>query len=174
MSFNSDSESPHLEIPYQQPRKSYRVKQKPGYLHDYHCHIVASTSEPTSIFPTSGIPYDISSVLSYNNLSSNQKIFSLSVSAIVEPKSYKQAIQSEEWLEAMDNEIKALELNNTWSIVDLTASKHAIGCKWVYKVKLKFDGTLEGVKLVWWPRATISVRVWITMRPFLLLLSLQQ
>ena len=55
--------------------------------------------------------------------------FLVSVSAIVEPKSYKQAIQSEEWHEAMDNEIEALELNNTWSVVDLPASKHAIGCK---------------------------------------------
>jgi hypothetical protein len=146
ISFNSDAESPHLEIPYQQPRKSSRVKQKPGYLHDYHCHIVDSTSKPASVSPASGIPYDISSVLSYNKLSSNQKIFSLSVSAIVEPNSYKQAIQSEEWREAMDNEIKALELNNTWSVVDLPASKHAIGCKWVYKVKLKSDGTLERCK----------------------------
>jgi hypothetical protein len=143
MSFNSDFESPHLEIPYQQPRKSFRVKQKPDYLHDYHCHIVASTSKPTSVSPASSIPYDISSVLSYNKLSSNQKIFSLFVSVIVEPKSYKQALQSEEWCEAMDNEIKALELNNTWSVVDLPASKHAIGCKWVYKVKLESDGTLD-------------------------------
>jgi hypothetical protein len=46
----------------------------------------------------------------------------------------------------MDNEMKALELNNTWSIVDLPALKHAIGCKWVYKVKLKSDGTLERCK----------------------------
>jgi hypothetical protein len=46
----------------------------------------------------------------------------------------------------MDAEIKALELNNTWTVVDLPASKHIIGCKWVYKVKLKSDGTLERYK----------------------------
>ncbi|KAG5223155.1 mitochondrial protein [Salix suchowensis] len=46
----------------------------------------------------------------------------------------------------MDKEIKALELNNTWSIVDLPHSAHVIGCKWVYKVKLKSDGTLERYK----------------------------
>jgi hypothetical protein len=77
MSFNFDFESLHLETQCHQLRKSYRVKQQPGYLLDYHCHIVASTSEPTQVFPTSGIPYDLSSVLSYNNLSSNQKLFSL-------------------------------------------------------------------------------------------------
>ena len=53
------------------------------------------------------------------------KLFSLFVSAIVEPTSYNQAVKFKEWREAMDNEIKALELNNTWSIVDLLASKHA-------------------------------------------------
>jgi hypothetical protein len=72
--------------------------------------------------------------------------FLVYVSAIVEPKSYNQAVKFEEWHEAMDNEMKALELNNTWSIVDLPALKHAIGCKWVYKVKLKSDGTLERCK----------------------------
>jgi hypothetical protein len=46
----------------------------------------------------------------------------------------------------MDNEIKALELNNTWTVMDLPASKQVIGCKWVYKVKLKSDGTLERCK----------------------------
>ena len=46
----------------------------------------------------------------------------------------------------MDNEIKALEQNDTWTVVDLPASKHVIGCKWVYKVKLKSDGTLERYK----------------------------
>ena len=110
---NSNSVSPHLETPHQQLRKSSRVKQKPGYLHDYHCHIAASTSEPTTTFPALGIPYDFSLVLSYNKLSYHQKLFSLFVYAIVEPKSYNQAVKFEEWCEAMDNEIKALELNHT-------------------------------------------------------------
>ena len=46
----------------------------------------------------------------------------------------------------MNIEIITLELNKTWTIVDLPASTHVIGCKWVYKVKLKSDGTLERYK----------------------------
>ncbi|KAL3569193.1 hypothetical protein D5086_029083 [Populus alba] len=46
----------------------------------------------------------------------------------------------------MNKEIKALEQNDTWTIVDLPVSKHVIGCKWVYKVKLHSDGTLERFK----------------------------
>jgi len=69
------------------------------------------------------------------------------VSALVEPTSSIQAVKHEEWREAMDTEIKALELNDTWTVVDLPASKHVIGCKWVYKVKLKSDGTLKRYKV---------------------------
>jgi len=37
----------------------------------------------------------------------------------VEPKFYHEAVQDAKWREAMTNEIEALELNNTWTIVDL-------------------------------------------------------
>ncbi|XP_021739725.1 uncharacterized protein LOC110706125 [Chenopodium quinoa] len=46
----------------------------------------------------------------------------------------------------MNKEILALEQNNTWKLVDLPAGKKPIGCKWVYKVKLKADGSLERCK----------------------------
>jgi hypothetical protein len=127
-------------------RKSSRLRTKPGYLQDYHCHFADSSGSPSKSFSSSGIPYDISSFLSYDKLSSNHKHFSFSVSAIVEPQYYHQAVQFAEWREAMNNEIQALELNNTWTVVDLPSSKQAIGCKWVYKVKLKSDGTVERYK----------------------------
>lgn len=46
----------------------------------------------------------------------------------------------------MQNEISALVANNTWDLVPLPAGKKSIGCKWVYKVKLKADGSLERYK----------------------------
>lgn len=46
----------------------------------------------------------------------------------------------------MNKEIKALEDNNTWVMVHLPAGKKAIGCKWVFKIKLKADGTVERFK----------------------------
>ena len=65
---------------------------------------------------------------------------------IAEPTSYKEASAQSEWVEAMNKEIHALIKNNTWDIVDLPPGKKAIGCKWVYKVKLKPDVTLERCK----------------------------
>lgn len=46
----------------------------------------------------------------------------------------------------MNKEIEALIKNNTWEIVDLPKGKKSIGCKWLYKVKLKSNGTLERYK----------------------------
>jgi len=104
--------SPSKIIP-QPCRKSSRIKHKLGHLHNYHCHIATSTSEPAPSSSASGIPYTLSSFLSYDHLSPAHKCFSLSVSALIEPTLYTQVVHCKEWYEAMDIEIKALKLNNT-------------------------------------------------------------
>lgn len=46
----------------------------------------------------------------------------------------------------MTQEFEALHAHHTWDLVDLPIGKKAIGCKWVYKVKHKDDGTIERFK----------------------------
>ena len=46
----------------------------------------------------------------------------------------------------MKTEIDALQNNQTLSIVPLPPGKQPIGCKWVYKVKFKADGSIERYK----------------------------
>ena len=46
----------------------------------------------------------------------------------------------------MADEIAALEANNTWTLTPLPAGKKHIGCKWVYKIKYKADGSIERYK----------------------------
>lgn len=46
----------------------------------------------------------------------------------------------------MKMEIKALEDNKTWSIIDLPKGKKAIGSKWVYNIKYKANGEIERFK----------------------------
>jgi len=43
----------------------------------------------------------------------------------------------------MESELEALYANNTWTEVDLPPGKKAISSKWVYKVKLQADGSIE-------------------------------
>lgn len=46
----------------------------------------------------------------------------------------------------MNEEIKALEENQTWEITSLPVGKKPIGCRWVYKVKLNADGSVDRYK----------------------------
>ena len=46
----------------------------------------------------------------------------------------------------MDQKIQALSTNKTWDIFDLPPGKSPIGCKWVYKIKFKVDGSVERYK----------------------------
>ena len=46
----------------------------------------------------------------------------------------------------MEKELKALAQNHTWDVVPLLQGKKPISNKWVYKVKLRSDGSLERFK----------------------------
>jgi hypothetical protein len=70
----------------------------------------------------------------------------MSITHCTEPQSYEEASRSEEWVTAMKLELDALAKNCTWNIVELPPHTKPIGCRWVYKVKHKSDGTVERYK----------------------------
>jgi len=84
--------------------------------------------------------------LSYSNLSPAYKAFLTSVSSIPIPKNLSEALSSENWKEAMRVEMNALEKNHTWNLVELPKGKKPVGCRWVFTVKYKSDGSLERYK----------------------------
>lgn len=43
-------------------------------------------------------------------------------------------------------EIRALEKNGTWSVTTLPPNKRTVGCKWIFSVKHKADGSVERLK----------------------------
>ena len=51
-----------------------------------------------------------------------------------------------EWKEVVIEEIRALEKNETWEVMNLPRGKKPVGCKWVFTVKYKADGTVERYK----------------------------
>ena len=66
-----------------------------------------------------------------------------------DPKSYKEAITSPNallWKEAINSEIESIMYNHTWKLVDLPPGAKTIGCKWIFKRKLKQDGSIEKYK----------------------------
>ena len=55
-----------------------------------------------------------------------------------EPSNYAEAMvspDSEAWLEAMRSELKSMDENQVWDLVDPPPGVTAIGCKWVFKKK---------------------------------------
>lgn len=46
----------------------------------------------------------------------------------------------------MQNEYDTLMRNKTWSLISCPTNINLVGCKWIYKVKRKFDGTIERYK----------------------------
>jgi hypothetical protein len=58
----------------------------------------------------------------------------------------QEALLDPRWREAMNEEMKSLKKNNTWELVDCPPGKKIVGCRWVYTVKYKADGTIERFK----------------------------
>lgn len=134
---------PSLEIQDCPPqRRSTRFRQVPRWMNDYVSHIAVSQhiSLSTSITPPT-FPYTINPLLGKSHIS---YLFNLSM--VREPSSYKEACQYPGWIDAMNSKLEALIQNQTWEITDLPSHKKPIGCKWVYKVKLNSDGSVERCK----------------------------
>lgn len=51
-----------------------------------------------------------------------------------------------QWKEDMKEEINSLIENRTWNLQALPSNHKAVGCKWVYRVKCKPDGTIDRYK----------------------------
>ena len=70
----------------------------------------------------------------------------MAVTIAAEPLSIKSALKHLGWTKAMHEELDALRQNETWDLLPRTHSINVVGCKWVFKAKLKFDGTLVQLK----------------------------
>ena len=63
--------------------------------------------------------YSIANFVSYDHLSSSSSVFVASIDSISAPKTVTEALNHPSWKNAMLEEIRALEDNHTWKIVDL-------------------------------------------------------
>ena len=73
----------------------------------------------------------------------------ISFMTIGEPQTYKEAITSPEalsWKEAINSEVESILQNHTWELVYLPPGSKPIGCKWIFKRKLKADGSVDKYK----------------------------
>lgn len=127
-------------------RRSSRDREQSVRLRDYVCHTARCLDPPSpspTQSPSSGTPYPIVNYVTCNNFSASHARFLAALTVGHEPTRFSEAIRSSSWHDAMRKEIEALENNGTWTLEDLPPRKKTIGCKWVYKIKYHFDGTIE-------------------------------
>ncbi|CAI5998961.1 unnamed protein product [Closterium sp. NIES-65] len=63
-----------------------------------------------------------------------------------EPATLKEALESsdaEEWKKAMESELKSIEENDTFELVELPEGRTAITSKWLFKIKSDANGKIE-------------------------------
>nr|GEW07400.1 isochorismate synthase, chloroplastic [Tanacetum cinerariifolium] len=63
--------------------------------------------------------------------------------------SYREAVTSSEgnqWKKAIKSKIDSILQNHTWELVDLPYGCKPLGYKWIFKKKMKADGTIDKYK----------------------------
>jgi len=68
------------------------------------------------------------------------------LSSIQVPAGIQEALSDPNWTQAINEEMGALLKNNTWTLVPLPEGKKAVGCKLVFSIKHKADGSVERYK----------------------------
>lgn len=124
---NSPAPVPHVPSIGVKPRRSIRLitrpfSNKPHTSSSNKCH------------------YLMSNYMSNAGLSGTYQTFFTKLTSLKEPLNYDNATMDPKWILAMDQELQALQNNNTWSLIDLPPHKVPIGCKWVYKIKYNVNG----------------------------------
>ena len=62
------------------------------------------------------------------------------------PNSVEEAMKHKHWREAMKKEMDALLKNNTWEKCTLPEGKKPVGCRWIFTIKRRADGSIERYK----------------------------
>ena len=66
-----------------------------------------------------------------------------------DPTSFEEAMRSDhssKWLEAMEDEMKTMNVNKVWDLEIILKGAKTVGYKWVYKTKLDSQENIERYK----------------------------
>lgn len=119
-------------------------------LQDYVTNIVQTSRSLSTQSPTpqqeSNVLYPIAYYANCNKFSLHHRRFHASVTIEKETMTFVEAVKDSRWRSVMQEEIKALEDSNTWTVCPFPMDKKELGCKRVYKIKYHLDGTIERFK----------------------------
>lgn len=68
------------------------------------------------------------------------------ISTETKPQTYLQDAKYDHWQQAIAEELQAMGANKMWTVVQLPLDRESVGCRWIYKIKRKADGSIENYK----------------------------
>jgi hypothetical protein len=82
----------------------------------------------------------------YNeDVANSFSVFSL-FSQIDDPLTFEEFVKEDVWAKSMDEEMRCIEKNQTWNLVDVPEDKDVISVKWIYKTKQDVEGNVQKYK----------------------------
>jgi hypothetical protein len=90
--------------------------------------------------------YPIANYVSTESLSEPLKAFVHELSSCLVPTNIHEALTNPKWTQDVKEELEALQKNGTWTLVPLPKGKKTMGCKWVFSIKHKADGSIDQCK----------------------------
>lgn len=63
-----------------------------------------------------------------------------------EPRNFLEASELKEWILACEADLRSIEKNEVWNLVDLPIGVKPIGLRWIFKIKRNSDGTVNKYK----------------------------
>ncbi|KAI5335698.1 hypothetical protein L3X38_025832 [Prunus dulcis] len=117
-------------IGYQLP-----FRQNCGKPPNHYSHDIGKTSK-----------YPIANHVSTEKLSEPLKAFVHQLSAVHIPTKVAEAFKDPKWVQAIKDEMKALEKNQTYTLETLPRGKKTVGCRWVFTIKHNVFGSIERYK----------------------------
>jgi len=81
----------------------------------------------------------------------------MSESVETKPSSFKEAVQSLVWVDAMVEEYDSIIRNNAWEVVPRPEDKSMVGSRWIYKVKQAAYGSVKKHKVRFVPKGFSQV-----------------
>ena len=97
----------------------HRIRKKPTWMYDYEVTGIDQSEDPLTHFA----------------------LFS-----DCDPTTFESAVKDAKWWKTMDDEIEAIERNDTWELTNLPKGHKTIGVKWVFKTKIKENGEVDKYK----------------------------
>ncbi|WJZ82183.1 hypothetical protein VitviT2T_001965 [Vitis vinifera] len=92
------------------------------------------------------VKYPMSNYVSNHRLSESNKSFVNQLSTVAILNSVQEALADPRWKATMNEKMKSLQKNETWELVECPPGKKPVGCRWIYIVKYKADGSIERFK----------------------------